>query len=61
MTHIELIEIILDEYKMEFHDDPVDDEKVKAFREGLLFGYKYLIQVLKDGGFPYLSKPEKLF
>lgn len=60
MSHIELIEMIIEDYKQEFHDEPTDDEKVKAFRDGMLFGYKYLIQILKDGGFPYTSKPEKL-
>lgn len=60
MTHIELIEKIIENYKQEFHDNPVNNEKIKAFRDGMLFGYKYLIQVLKDGGSPYTSKPEKL-
>ena len=52
MSHIELIEMMIEDYKMEFHDNPVEDKEVLAFRNGLLFGYKYLIQVLKDGGFP---------
>lgn len=60
MSHIELIEMMIEDYKMEFHDNPVEDKEVIAFRNGLLFGYKYLIQVLKDGGFPYTSKPQKL-
>ena len=48
MSHIELIEMIIKDYKQDFHDNPTDDEKEKAFRDGILFGYKYLIQVLKD-------------
>lgn len=48
MNHIELIEMIIRDYKQEFHDNPTDDEKEKSFRDGILFGYKYLIQVLQD-------------
>ena len=56
MTHIELVEKIIKDYQKEFKENPTDDEKVETFRQGIIFGYKYLIEVLKDGGFPYTEE-----
>lgn len=56
MTHIELVEKIIKDYQKEFKENPTDDEKVKTFRQGMIFAYKYLIEVLKDDGFPYTEE-----
>ena len=49
MTHVELIEAILEDYEKEFKSDPTEDEKVNSFREGVVFAYNYLLTVLKNG------------
>lgn len=49
MTHTELVEAILKDYKEEFELAPSDDVKVKSFREGVIFAYNYLLTVLKNG------------
>ena len=56
MTHIELVEKIIKDYQKEFKENPTDDEKVETFRQGMIFAYKYLIEVLKDGGLPYTEE-----
>lgn len=49
MTHVELVEKILEDYKKEWDEDPSEELNIKAFRQGVLFAYKYLLTVLKNG------------
>ena len=56
MTHLELIKKIIRNYQEEFNEDPTEDEKVKSFRQGMIFAFNYLIEVLKDGGRPYTEE-----
>ena len=48
MTTEELIERIVDDYKKEWNSDPSNSNTTKAFREGMLFAYNYLLTVLKN-------------
>lgn len=49
MTHTELIERILDDYKKEWDKNPSKEANVIAFRQGVKFAYKYLLTILKNG------------
>jgi len=48
MTHVELIQKIKADYSKEFEQDFTEDKEVKAFREGVIFAYDYLLVVLKN-------------
>jgi len=55
MTHIELVEKILEDYKKEFSENPAEDSEyttardVENFRKGMIYAYQYLLVVLKNG------------
>lgn len=54
MNHVELIEKIRDSYLDEFEKDTTWSVDVEAFRTGMIFAFNYLIEVLKNGGMPYM-------
>ena len=54
MNHVELIEKIRDSYLEEFAEDGTWSTDVEAFRTGMIFAFNYLIEVLKNGGMPYM-------
>lgn len=49
MTHVELIERILNDYEKEWNENPSKETDVNAFRQGVKFAYNYLLTVLKNG------------
>ena len=54
MNHVELIEKIRDTYIKEFDEYSTWSVDVEAFRSGMIFAFNYLIEVLKNGGMPYM-------
>ena len=48
MSHVEYIEKLLDQMLKDFENEPSDDEQVKAFRQGVKFGMKYILVALKN-------------
>lgn len=55
MTHVELIEKILADFKKEFAENPAEDSEyttkkdVENFRKGMIYAYQYLLIILKNG------------
>ncbi len=56
MTHIELVEKIIEGFQKQFKEYPVESENEETFRQGMIFAYKYLIEVLKNNGYPYIEE-----
>lgn len=48
MTTEELIERILDDFIEEWDSNPSNSDITKAFREGVLFAYNYLLVTLRN-------------
>ena len=49
MTHIELLEAMVEDFAKDFKENPTTDEKVESFRQGVLYAYSYLAIILKNG------------
>lgn len=55
MTHVELVEKILDDFKKDFARKPAEDSEyftkrdIEFFEKGIIYAYQYLLMVLKNG------------
>lgn len=48
MLHSELIRAIIENYQDEFKEFPAENKEQQAFRDGMLFAYRYLLVLLEN-------------
>lgn len=48
MTHIEFLNKLINEFENEFKNEPSDNKEIIAYRKGIIFAYKYAIELLKN-------------
>ena len=48
MLHSELVKMIIASYQDEFKELPAENKEQQAFREGVLFAYRYLLTLLEN-------------
>lgn len=48
MTHIEFLNKLINDFKDEFKNKPSNDKEIIAYRQGIIFAYKYAIELLKN-------------
>lgn len=48
MLHSELIKTIIESYQDEYKEFPAENKEQQAFREGMLFAYRYLLVLLEN-------------
>ena len=58
MTHAELTERILDDFKKDWDKNPSAEPNIKAFRLGVLTAYDYLLTVLKNGNASFYEEED---